>query len=412
MSQLDRKTQQYLMLGAGAVGAGALLFVIFGVLGPKNTTATGFGRDDTIDIEIVADRTSAAAPEMSWVTTSRKDIETLNGMVEDLRKSFDAEREAAKVEIARVREEYDEVFAQQIEKIAMLEASLAAKPTAAPTALPTGPAIPAYAETGSEFIERRGGGPSRTTGRPSARGGDRADGERGAAAARSFGHEFTLASLPEEEEGGSGRNNLRSYIPAGSYAPAVVLSGADAATNVSDRENPIPVLFRITGPAVTAARGGGSGARINVKGCTVQGSAIGDLSSERVKVRLLSMTCLARNGEVIEKAISGYMVGAGKAGVRGVVVSREGGLVTNAAIAGALQGIASAASGATETGDDADVGEIARAAAASAGAGSVQTAASTLSEYYINRAEQYQPVISLNGGTQVELVFLEGVSLK
>ena len=48
----------------------------------------------------------------------------------------------------------------------------------------------------------------------------------------------------------------------------------------------------------------------------------------------------------------------------------------------------------------------------SAGTGGVQSAANTLSEYYINRAEQYQPVISLNGGTKVELVFMEGISLQ
>jgi conjugal transfer pilus assembly protein TraB len=204
---------------------------------------------------------------------------------------------------------------------------------------------------------------------------------------------------------------LRNYIPAGSYAEAIVLSGADAATNVANRENPIPVLFRITGPAITAARGGNNGARVNIEGCTVQGSAIGDLSSERVRVRLLSLTCLARNGDVIETAISGYMVGAGKEGVRGQVVSREGPLVTNAAIAGALQDLAGALTPATD-GDVDSVAEIAQNAAAAAGAGGVETAATTLSEYYINRAEQYQPVISLNGGTRVELVFLEGVSLR
>jgi conjugal transfer pilus assembly protein TraB len=77
-----------------------------------------------------------------------------------------------------------------------------------------------------------------------------------------------------------------------------------------------------------------------------------------------------------------------------------------------LQGIATAAQGATGASEDAAVADIAQSALAAAGAGGVQQAASTLSEYYINRAEQYQPVISLHGGTNVELVFLEGVSLR
>lgn len=215
-----------------------------------------------------------------------------------------------------------------------------------------------------------------------------------------------------EAEGGA-PNRLGNYIPAGSYVPAVVLAGADAATNVVDRENPTPVLFRVTGPAITAGWTGGPAGRINIEGCTVQGSAIGDLSSERVKVRLLSLTCLKRDGDVVEQKIAGYMVGAGKAGVRGRVVSREGPLVTNAAIAGALSGLANAADMGSASGSDTtSIEDIARTAGIAAGTGGVQSAANTLSEYYINRAEQYQPVISLNGGTNVELVFMEGISLQ
>ncbi len=39
-------------------------------------------------------------------------------------------------------------------------------------------------------------------------------------------------------------------------------------------------------------------------------------------------------------------------------------------------------------------------------------AAQSLADYYIKRAEQYQPVVSLYAGTEVEVVFMEGVSLK
>ncbi|MBL1436770.1 MAG: TraB/VirB10 family protein [Rhodobacteraceae bacterium] len=275
---------------------------------------------------------------------------------------------------------------------------------------------PDYSATGSEFIERRTGfTPSGQTPAGSNRRQGAAQNivdENGNAIAQSFGQVFAL-TVQETEAPTDERNTLRNYIPAGSYASAVVLSGADAATNVADRESPVPVLFRITGPAITAARGGGRGAEINIEGCTVQGSAIGDLSSERVRVRLLTLTCIKRNGEVVEQAISGYMVGAGKAGVRGRVISREGGLVANAAIAGVLGGLANDASSATGNTDGANsLGEIVTGAATAAGVGGVQTAAQTLSEYYINRAEQYQPVITLNGGSVVELVFMEGISLR
>lgn len=426
----SRKNQQLVMFGLGTAAVLGLGFVTFGVLGPKNPTATPFGNSTgEIDVSVVSDRTSAAAPEMSWVTQSRAEIEDMQSLLEDMRKTYEEQQASHATELAGLKETYDEFLVQQAVKISELETQITGSPAVAaavsgPVVIGDGPAplgedtfTPDYSSTGSEFIERRTAtrevpfppGPSSNNRRSET--GPATNETVAPAGSRSFGQSFSLtATETSDSADGATVNSLRNYIPAGSYVPAVVLSGADAATNVVDRENPTPVLFRVTGPAVTAGRGT-RGAQVNIKGCTIQGSAIGDLSSERVKVRLISMTCLKRNGTVVEARVSGYMTGSGKAGVRGPVVSREGNLVSNAAIAGVLQGIATTAQGATASDDDAAVADIAQSALAAAGAGGVQQAASTLSEYYINRAEQYQPVISLHGGTNVELVFLEGVSL-
>ena len=426
MANINRQKQQYIALGIGVVAIVGLGFLIFGVLGPKNPTATPFTADQQgVDLTIVQDRTSAAAPEMSWITQSRGEIERLRQTVESLTQDIEAERTQQAQTIAQLEDDYDAVLLQQATKLEELQARADAA-TGTPAALGTrnpgpipngnGAFTPDYSATGSEFIEQRTGytpegqAPSNPNRRQGAA--QNIVDENGNPVTPDFGQTFTLSTIdttPAEP-----RNTLHNYIPAGSYASAVVLSGADAATNVADRESPVPVLFRVTGPAVTAGRGRGHGAQINIEGCTVQGSAIGDLSSERVKVRLLTLTCIKRDGTVIEQSITGYMVGAGKEGVRGRVISREGGLVGNAAIAGVLGGLANAANSATggNTNTPNGIGEIVTGAAAAAGVGGVQNAAQTLSEYYIKRAEQYQPVITLNGGTNVELVFLEGISLK
>lgn len=419
MAAPSRQKQQYIVFGLGLGAVLALGTIIFGVLAPKSPAALPMrSSSDGIDVSIVADRTSAAAPEMSWVTSSRAEIDRLATLVEDLTKSLDAQREATSAEIASIRQEYDDMILQQAGRIAELEATPPPPARASNVqGSSTGASTPDYAAFGSEFIRREPVNREATSQSGSARS-DLSSSNVAQASNNpaprlgNFGQSFSLveAATAEDEDR---PNRLDSYIPAGSYAPAVVLSGADAATNVVDRENPTPVLFRITGPAITASNKGGAGAKIDIEGCTVQGSAIGDLSSERVRVRLLSLTCLKRDGTVIEERIAGYMVGAGKAGVRGRVVSREGALVTNAAIAGALNGLASAADTASASvGDVTSVEDIARTAGIAAGTGGVQSAANTLSEYYINRAEQYQPVISLNGGTKVELVFMEGISLQ
>ena len=44
--------------------------------------------------------------------------------------------------------------------------------------------------------------------------------------------------------------------------------------------------------------------------------------------------------------------------------------------------------------------------------GGVSNAASMLAEYYIRRAEQYQPVIEMPTGIAVEIVFLSGFQVR
>ena len=119
------------------------------------------------------------------------------------------------------------------------------------------------------------------------------------------------------------------WLPAGAHAEAVVLAGVDASAGVSSQGDPRPVLMRITGPAWTAAPSGsgdGTALQVAVDGCTVTGAAHGDLSSEKVYVRFRTMTCAGpESGTVIETDVAGFVAGSGKTGVRGPVVSREGG---------------------------------------------------------------------------------------
>ena len=211
---------------------------------------------------------------------------------------------------------------------------------------------------------------------------------------------------------------LSTYVPAGSYAEAVVLSGADASAGVASQGDPRPVLLRLTSPAFGAAVAG-SASRSEVEGCTVTGAAYGDLSSEKVYVRLQTLACAGEMpGTVVETTVSGFVAGAGQAGVRGPVVSREGALVQRAFLSGVFSGIGQGvnqafrpqavfAGGGTATFENTDFDDIGRAGLG-AGAG---TAGEQVSDYLIRRAEQYQPVIQLAAGTAVTVVFLEGAWL-
>ena len=210
---------------------------------------------------------------------------------------------------------------------------------------------------------------------------------------------------------------VSAWLPAGAHAEAVVLAGVDASAGVSSQGDPRPVLMRITGPAWTAAEDG-TAMQVDVDGCTVTGAAHGDLSSEKVYVRFRTMTCAGPEpGTVIETDVAGFVAGSGKTGVRGPVVSREGALVEKAFLAGVVSGLGQGVSQAFQpqavaTGTGAAVantglGDIGRAGL---GAGA-SSAGQKVADYMIRRAEQYQPVVQLQAGTKVTLVFLEGARI-
>ena len=216
------------------------------------------------------------------------------------------------------------------------------------------------------------------------------------------------------------------WLPAGSHAQAVVLAGVDASAGISSQGDPRPVLLRLTGPAWTAAPSSATGTAIavDVAGCTVTGAAHGDLSSEKVYVRLRTLTCAApgpgtgeRPGAVVETRVAGFVAGSGKTGVRGPVVSREGALVEKAFLAGLVSGVGQGVAGAFQpqavaTGGAAAVANTGLADIGRAGLGSgAATAGQKVADYMIRRAEQYQPVIQLRAGTRVTVVFIEGARL-
>ena len=222
----------------------------------------------------------------------------------------------------------------------------------------------------------------------------------------------------EEETDGPDAKPLGTWLPAGSHAEAVVLAGVDASAGVASQGDPRPVLLRLTGPAWTAAENGDA-LSVDIEGCTVTGAAHGDLSSEKVYARLRTLTCAGPEpGTVAETEVAGFVAGAGKAGVRGPVVSREGALVEKAFLAGVVSGVGQGVAGAFQPqavatgGGSAAVANTGLADIGRAGLGSgASSAGRKVADYLIRRAEQYQPVIQLQAGTPVTVVFIEGARL-
>lgn len=205
-----------------------------------------------------------------------------------------------------------------------------------------------------------------------------------------------------------------NYIPVGSFASAVILSGVDAAASTNAQRDPSPVLLRVVGNAILPRQWRGK-----IKTCHVMAAGYGDISSERVMMRLETIACTDTEGRIFESPIEGYVSGEdGKAGVRGHAVWREGALLARSFTAGFLGGIGQGiadTSGSTSTSALGTVttyntDEILRLGFGSGASSSLDR----LSQYYIDRAEQYHPIIEVAAGRRVELVIngSQGLSLK
>jgi hypothetical protein len=251
---------------------------------------------------------------------------------------------------------------------------------------------------------------------PFAANGDRAiDGNMAVQPAPKTIQSFHL-NLEEDEDKDEHFFKTGEYVPAGAYAPATIISGVDASVGISSQSDPRPILLRIKGPALSSIYDGNV-QKSDLTGCLITGAASGDLSSEKIYVKLVNMTCAKSEDLIYETAVRGYVAGQGKSGIRGNVISREGDLLTKSFLSGLIggfgQGLSSKvapplsfSSGVTLQNGLTNEDVVKKGL----GQG-ISSASDRLSNYLINRAEQYQPIVSIPSGIDVEVVFVEGFHL-
>ena len=125
-----------------------------------------------------------------------------------------------------------------------------------------------------------------------------------------------------------------SYLPGGSMARSVLLTGVDAPVG----GKPFPVLL-----ALKEAFASPNSYQVPLKGCFALGKAEGNASSERADIQIVRMSCVLPDGKAFEQEITGYLVGEdGKQGIPGKLVDKEGRKIAFAAVAGVGAGLARA----------------------------------------------------------------------
>jgi len=214
-------------------------------------------------------------------------------------------------------------------------------------------------------------------------------------------HKFALEPVKDNKF-----RNISNTIPSNSFIRARLANGVDVSASQSSQQNPKPVLLTITGWGNLP-----NGHKIRtLKQCRLHATAWGDMSSERVYLTPDLLTCIAQNGDIIETSVQGYVASEdGAAGIRGRMVLRDGELVSSALIAGTLSGLGNSFAqtqgtnsisplGSTTTYNTTDI--------LKAGVGQgIGNGLDMLAKYKIKQAENLQPIIQINGGREVDIVF-------
>lgn len=155
--------------------------------------------------------------------------------------------------------------------------------------------------------------------------------------------------------------------------------------------------------------------------CFISGEGLGSLSMERVNAIADRVSCIDEGGQVWEGSPKAYAVDAdGTAGLAGRVVSRQGRLLAQAALAGMAAGLGQAlspqavagsntsASGGTQAYQTPSAGFI----AAGALSGGLAAANAQLAKFYLDYAKEIFPVVEVPAGTRVTWILRETLELR
>lgn len=195
-------------------------------------------------------------------------------------------------------------------------------------------------------------------------------------------------------------------LPTGSMIQGVLINGMDA-TAGRGKGNAVPALVRVKKDAVLPNRYIQA-----VKECFIIVSGVGNLATERAEIRGETISCIFKDGQIVDGPISAWAVGEdGKSGLRGRVVSKQGSIIARSMLAGVLGGLGKQMaptsvpsldiSGGDETQYQVpNIGNASKMALASG----VGSGLDRVANFYMDLAEQMVPVIEIDAGRQVTMI--------
>ncbi len=211
---------------------------------------------------------------------------------------------------------------------------------------------------------------------------------------------FPVASDSQKEE-------LGVVLPVGSYVKAKIIAGTDATTGEPD-----PVLLQLDYSNILPNQH-----KIDLSGCFMTAKAQADLSTERVKMKTMKLSCVSKHGLVFEKEVNGYVADDidNKFAVSGPVNSKQDRVAALAFLASVVEGVGKAVQQAQTTQQTTALGGSQAVMTGDErkylAGGAAANAAGVVAQWYLKQAENLLPSITVGSGRDVWVIVLDNVNL-
>lgn len=378
-----RELFKYLAIGsAGALGIGLVLYLFLGTPNKTSDAVNQATKPNFVTIDDAQfnsnEATAEAKDQQTTIAQQQTEITTLEAKQSDLESKMQQAQTQGNnsPQVAALQQQLDQLSAQ----LASGKAKL---------------------------------GSSQQGFNPNALGGG-ADDESGAPPAQI--QTFTLSFAADTPK--TDTLSSKNYVPSGTKILAVLVGAADANASVTGQSNTTPVAFTLVSDAIEPTQevnGIIKPVKTPLKGCSIIGSTYGDISSERAEIRLVRLSCNMADGSILDIPVEGTVF-EGLAGIKGTPIMRNGEILTWAGLSGILGGFGQAMQQNESTVSTSPLGtttSVTPGQAVQSGLyGGVGSSMNMLSQYYIQRAEQYHPIIEIRPGTIVTVLFTQGFSLK
>ncbi|WP_371220415.1 TraB/VirB10 family protein [Orientia tsutsugamushi] len=214
------------------------------------------------------------------------------------------------------------------------------------------------------------------------------------------------------------KKNVENYVTSGSSARAVLLTGVVVGTGTNSSSSPEPIVLQLLDTAILYNKYKTD----QIKNAILIGSCNGEMSSERAKCRIETLSVVNNQGDIIEKKVEGWLIGEdGRSGIKGIVVDKSSNIAGMAALNGVFSSIAKFLQSKAikpdmlptlnlVAGGQQQEFQIGDALQSGAYAGA-SNAFDKLADFAIKRADSMSPVVLIASGRVIDVVFKKGFDL-